>query len=258
LSGSATSSLLRDPRALRRYPTDRLWACREDEAARDELVRRYLPLASKLARRYDSPHEPFEDLLQVATLGLIGAVDRFDPSRGVAFAAFAIPTVLGELKRYFRTTGWALHVPRGAQELALRVQHAADELSDWHGRSPGVDELADYLQLSIADVIEGLDAAEAHFATSLQAPGGEVDQDSCELQEMIGAHDERYDLADARMTLVDEVRNLPFLERQALTLRIRDDLKQVEVAEHMDCSQMQVSRLLRSAAARLSEQLNPA
>jgi RNA polymerase sigma-B factor len=245
-----------DLRALRRYPTERLWAYREDEAARDELVCRYLPLASKLARRYESGHEPVDDLVQVATLGLIGAVDRFDPSRGVAFASFAIPTILGELKRYFRNTGWALHVPRGAQELALRVQRAAGELSEMHGRSPGVDELADYLQLSIADVIEGLDAAGALVALSLQAPADEIDQDSCELQEMIGANEERYDLVDARMTLICEVRNLPFLERRALSLSIKEDLKQVEVAERMDCSQMQVSRLLRRAAARLSGQLN--
>src|SRR5450755_2407211 len=146
------------------------WHRQEDRRARDELVQRFLPLARKLARRYNGAREPFDDLLQVACLGLVKAVDRYDLGRGTAFSSFAVPTILGELKRYFRDLGWAVHVPRGAQELAVKVEDAKQKLSARGGRAPTVHELAQYLELDVADVLDGLETARAHHAASLDAP----------------------------------------------------------------------------------------
>src|SRR5256714_12615010 len=146
------------------------WQQHGDRSARDELVPRFLPLARKLARRYAGAREPFEDLLQVASLGLVKAVDRFDAERGTAFSSFAVPTILGELKRYFRDLGWAVHVPRGAQEQALKVQEAQERLTSRAGRPPSVSDLAEYLELSIEDVLDALETSGAHHTVSLDTP----------------------------------------------------------------------------------------
>jgi RNA polymerase sigma-B factor len=231
-----------------------------DLVARDELVRRYLPLARKLAARYSSNrYEPFDDLLQVASIGLIGAVDRFDPARGVGFSSFAIPTILGELKRYFRSTGWSAHVPRRAQELALRVDKGTSRITARTGRTPGVQDLAQYLELSTEDVLTGLDANGAHYAISLEAPShsGTVDSEPESLASSIGGEDERIGLVEMRMSLSAAVRRLPYLEREALRLRIQEDLKQTEIADRLGCSQMQVSRLVRRAAGRVRGLIEP-
>jgi RNA polymerase sigma-B factor len=230
-----------------------------DPQAREELFRRFLPLARKLAARYSNPHEPLEDLVQVASVGLLGAIDRFDPDRGVRFPAFAIPTILGELKRYFRNTGWSAHVPRGAQELALRVDRAIREIESNSGRQPGVNELAEYLELSREDVLIGLDAGSAHYSVSLDAPlsVSEGDEHPDTLSDSLGDLDESYGLVEASMSLSAALGCLPFLERQALTLRLERDMKQTEIARELGCSQMQVSRLLRRAADRLREMTDP-
>jgi RNA polymerase sigma-B factor len=235
--------------------------CRDhgDPEAREELCRRFLPLARKLAARYSNPHEPLEDLVQVASVGLLGAIDRFDPDRGVRFPAFAIPTILGELKRYFRNTGWSAHVPRGAQELALRVDRAIREIEVGSGRHPSVAELAEYLELSREDVLIGLDAGSAHYSVSLDAPlsPSEGDEQPDTLSDSLGDVDESYGLVEASMSLSAALGCLPYLERQALTLRLEHDMKQTEIARELDCSQMQVSRLLRRAADRLREMTDP-
>ncbi|MFZ0042870.1 MAG: sigma-70 family RNA polymerase sigma factor [Solirubrobacteraceae bacterium] len=234
------------------------WRRDGDEHARDELFRRFLPLARKLAGRYSNPYEPLEDLVQVASLGLLGAVDRFDPDRGVHFSAFAVPTILGELKRYFRNTGWSAHVPRSAQELALRVDRASREITGRTGRSPRVPELAGYLEIPVDDVLTGLDAGTAHYSVSLDAPASSSDVEEPQtLAESLGDDDDRYELIETRLSVSAAMTRLPYRERQALSLRIEQGLKQVEIAEEMDCSQMQVSRLLRSAAARLHELTDP-
>src|SRR5438270_6327968 len=143
------------------------WQEHGDRRAREELIDRFLPLARKLARRYAGPREPFDDLLQVASLGLVKAIDRFDASRGTAFSSFAVPTILGELKRYFRDLGWAVHVPRGAQELALKVEEAQQQLTARTGRPPSMPELAEYLELSIEEVLDALETASAQHCVSL-------------------------------------------------------------------------------------------
>ncbi len=229
-----------------------------DVAARDELFERYLPLARRLAARYSNPHEPLEDLVQVASVGLLGAIDRFDPARGVRFPAFAIPTILGELKRYFRNTGWSAHVPRGAQEMALRIDRAIRQMTATTGRQPRVEEVAEYLEVSHDDVLTGLDAGTAHYAVSLDAPLSSAEDDEPDtLGDSLGDVDESYGLIEAKMSLTDAVGRLPHLERRALVLRLERDLKQTEIAEALGCSQMQVSRLLRRAATRLREMTDP-
>ena len=244
------------PTDLGRTPTDVLWRLRgEVPAARDELLRRHLGLARRLASRYQNPHEPFEDLVQVANLGLLNALDRYDPERGVPFGAYATPTVLGELKRHFRNTGWAAHVPRAAQELAQRVQRAVGELTEQHGRSPEVSELAGYLELNVEEVLDGLESAQAHYSDSLDAPISDGVPEPTTLGETLGRVDDGYALFETASTLNGAIRRLPYLERTALTLRMQGDLKQSDIATAMGCSQMQVSRLLRRAAERLQEQL---
>jgi RNA polymerase sigma-B factor len=230
-----------------------------DVRARDELVRRFLPLARKLAARYSNPYEPFEDLLQVASMGLLGAIDRFDHTRGVGFPSFAIPTILGELKRYFRSTGWSAHVPRRAQELALQIDRASRQLSARSGRAPTVPELAQYLELSTEDVLVGLDAGRAHYSVSLDAPVLNANDDSEPetLGSTIGVEDDHFGLVDASTSIAAALRRLPYLEREALRLRLNEDLKQTEIADRLGCSQMQVSRLLRRAASRVREMTEP-
>jgi RNA polymerase sigma-B factor len=224
-----------------------------DAHAREQLVERFMPLARKLAARYSNPYEPFDDLVQVASVGLLGAIDRFDPTRAVAFSSFAIPTILGELKRYFRSTGWSAHVPRRAQEMALRIDRGSRQLSADTGRSPTVAELAQYLELSTEDVLLGLDAGRAHYSVSLDAPavGHGDDSEPETLGSSLGTDDERFALVDTRTSIAAALRCLPYIEREALRLRLTDDMKQTEIAERLGCSQMQVSRLLRRAASRV-------
>jgi len=239
-------------------PIDRLWAERETSpSARDELVRRHLALAEGLAARYRNVNDPFEDLVQVATLGLIKAVDRFDPDFGASFVSYAAPTILGELKRYFRDTGWSLHVPRGAKEAALEVRNAADELVDATGRSPTVTEIAIHLGRRTEDVVAALEAANAHFADSLDAPLSGSDDDSLDitLLDHAGAADDGYGLSEMRASLPSAISRLPYHERRALELRMREAMTQTEIATQLGCSQMHVSRLLRRAAERMREHM---
>jgi RNA polymerase sigma-B factor len=229
-----------------------------DRWARDALIDRFRPLARRLARRYVSSAEPLEDLMQVASVGLVAAVDRFDPSRGTAFTSFAIPTILGELKRYFRDVGWSAHVPRSAQEMALRVDQASRELAAHTGRAPNVGTLAQYLEVDTEQVLVGLEAGSAHFAMSLDAPVATPDREDREpLHAYVGEVEDGYALVEMTASLAVVMPRLPYLERRALTMRLGDNLKQSEIAERLGCSQMQVSRLLRRAGSRLREMTNP-
>ncbi len=229
------------------------WQQDGDRSARDELVGRFLPLARKLARRYAGAREPFDDLLQVASLGLVKAVDRFDPERGTAFSSFAVPTILGELKRYFRDLGWSVHVPRGAQEMALKVEEARQQMASRTGRPPTVNELAEYLELSIEDILEGLETGAAHHAVSLDTPREDADGEAGTLADSFGREDERFDVVDASVSIAAAARSLSARERHVLALRFVEDKTQTEIAELVGVSQMQVSRILRRAVARLED-----
>ncbi|MGA2925615.1 MAG: SigB/SigF/SigG family RNA polymerase sigma factor [Solirubrobacteraceae bacterium] len=225
------------------------WRRDRDRRARDELIQRYLPLAHKLARRYIRTSEPYEDLAQVASLGLVKAVERFDPELGYAFTSLAVPTIVGELKRYFRDSSWALHVERGAQERARKVSRAQQAISARTGQSPTVGELAQYLECTEEDVIEGLQTAEAFDAISLDAPvGGET---AGSRLDALGDYDQQLELIDDAATVFAAARHLSARERVILYLRFGEDLPQTEIARRIGVSQMQVSRLLRRALERL-------
>jgi RNA polymerase sigma-B factor len=229
------------------------WQQHQDQAAREELVKRFMPLARTLARRYNGAREPFEDLLQVASYGLLKALDRFDPDRGTAFSSFAVPTILGELKRYFRDVGWSVHVPRGTQELAQKVRRTQEKLTVVTGRAPTVDGLAQYMELSVEDILEGLEAAEAHHSTSLDVRCDDEDGDSSSLGDFLAIEEAGFERVEARVTVADALKELSHREREVLRLRFFEDRAQTEVAKEIGVSQMQVSRIQHGAIARLRE-----
>src|ERR671916_134331 len=222
-----------------------------DLAAREELVERFLPLARDLALRYTYTDEPFDDLLQVASLGLIKAIDRFEPGRGTKFTSYAAPTILGELKRHFRDKGWSLHVPRDLQERTLAVSRATETLSKELGRSPKVREVAGHLGCSVEQVLEAQEAAASYEAASLNAPVAKEDDDSASLVDLLGRDDDAYDLVEDREAIASTWKALPEVERQVLELRFMHDLTQREIGERIGYSQMHVSRLLRRALSRM-------
>jgi RNA polymerase sigma-B factor len=222
-----------------------------DLAARDALVERFLPLAHHLARRYVHGSGDGEDLAQVASIGLLKAIERYDPGRGIAFSSFAVPTIAGELKRYFRDKGWAVRVPRSLQERALAVQQAADELEGELGRPPTIAQIADRIDASTEEVLEARIAAQAHFGVSFESPGGRDDEGDRTLADAIGTLDEGLEQVEAAAAIQSLVAVLDDRERQILTLRFQHDLTQREIASRVGLSQMHVSRLLAQAIARL-------
>ena len=223
-----------------------------DPRLREQVVQRFLPLARQLARRYAGAGEPLEDLVQVASLGLVKAVDRFDPSRAVAFSSFAVPTILGELKRHFRDKTWALHVPRGLQDLSLRLTRETERMATSLGRSPTAGELSRATGLSVEAVLEGQAAGSAYGASSLDEPV-EAGDESAPLIELLGADDDQYALVEDRLEMVGAWQALPPVQREVLRLRFIEDLTQREIGDRIGYSQMHVSRLLRQALAALAD-----
>ena len=223
-----------------------------DQSAREELVERFLPLARQLARRYQRQNEPLDDLMQVASMGLVKAIDRFDPERGTAFSTYAVPTILGELKRYFRDSGWAVHVPRGMQERVMKLDQASQELHRRLGRSPSASELAQELDLSSEEVLEAMEAASAYDAISLEEQRSESsDPQEPTYADSLGSEEERYELVEYGATIAPTMKALSERERLILHLRFVEDLTQSEIADRIGVSQMHVSRLIRRALARL-------
>jgi RNA polymerase sigma-B factor len=228
-------------------------ARRGDGAARTALIERFLPLAHRLARRYARSSEPVDDLVQVASMGLVKAVDRFDGDRGLSFTTYAVPTILGELKRHFRDTSWSVHLPRSLLERALAVQQTEALLADRLGRSPRVIDVAHEAGLSIEQVLEALDAARAHQALSLDAPQETADGERESLAATIGGADERYELVECGATIEENLRHLSARERRVLELRFGQELTQSQIAERIGVSQMQVSRIIRASLQRLRD-----
>jgi RNA polymerase sigma-B factor len=225
-----------------------------DLAARDELVERLLPLARQLASRYRHAGEPQEDLFQVACVGLMKALDRFEPERGSALANYAVPTMLGEIKRHFRDKSWALRVPRSTQELALKVGEALGALPTRLGRSPTARDVADAVDAPVEDVIEAMEAATAYEATSLDSPPPSKDagEGAPVRGESIGREDVGYELVELREALGGTIAALPERERLILRLRFHEDMTQHEIADRVGLSQMHVSRLLRRSLDKLA------
>ena len=221
-----------------------------DAGARAQLVERFLPLARAMALRYQHSHEPLDDLLQVASLGLVRAVDRFDPEREIAFSSFAVPTILGEIRRHFRDRTWSVRVPRNLQELSLRVDRTVGELSDQLRRQPSVAEIAAAIASDEESVLEALQAGGAYRALSFDAHrGGE--EEAPTLADSIGVGEDGFDRAEARATLEALLRLVSSREREVLRLRFEHDLTQAEIGAVIGVSQMQVSRIIRRALARL-------
>ncbi|GAA2781795.1 RNA polymerase sigma factor [Streptomyces showdoensis] len=225
----------------------------EKAALRDRLVRMHLPLVEHLARRFRNRGEPLDDLTQVATIGLIKSVDRFDPDRGVEFSTYATPTVVGEIKRHFRDKGWAVRVPRRLQELRLSLTTATAELSQQHGRSPTVHELAERLGISEEEVLEGLESANAYSTLSLDVP--DTDDESPAVADTLGAEDEALEGVEYRESLKPLLEDLPPREKRILLLRFFGNMTQSQIAQEVGISQMHVSRLLARTLAQLREKL---
>ncbi|HEY1277298.1 MAG TPA: SigB/SigF/SigG family RNA polymerase sigma factor [Thermoleophilaceae bacterium] len=244
---SAEERRLEDHRLLMRYHRE------GDLEAREQLVLRFLPLARQLAGRYRHAGELQDDLVQVACVGLLKAVDRFDPDRGCTFTKYAVPTMLGELKRHFRDKGWSVHVPRATQELVLKVSEAMGALPAKLGRSPRPRDVAQALGAPVEDVLEAMEAATAYESTSLEAPrpGGEEDGDWT-YADSVSTDEQGYELVEIGETLRGTLDALPPRERIILKLRFEHDMTQAEIAERVGVSQMHVSRLLRRSLDRLT------
>src|SRR3954465_599937 len=223
-----------------------------DPQLRDELIEAHLGLAEYLARRFSNRGEPLDDLIQVASVGLLKAVDRFEPDRGVEFSTYATHTVVGELKRHFRDKGWAVRAPRRMQELYLRLGKVIATLSQELGRSPTIPELATEAQVSEEEVLEALEAGQAYRFASLDAPSpGEEDSDS--MSTHLGQDDANLDDAERRATLSPLLSTLPPREQRILHLRFFEGLTQSEIATRLGISQMHVSRLLARSLAQLRD-----
>jgi RNA polymerase sigma-B factor len=224
-------------------------------AARDEIVTMHLPLAAFLARRFRDRGESLEDLTQVATIGLLKAVDRFEPERGVEFSTFATPTMVGEIKRHFRDKGWAIRVPRRLQELRIAISRATAELGQETGRSPTVAELAAHLQVPEEDILEGLESAQAYATLSLDAAVAETAEEGASLADTLGAEDTALGEVEARATVHPLLAGLPARERRIVEMRFYENMTQSQIAERVGVSQMHVSRLLARSLAQMRTQL---
>jgi RNA polymerase sigma-B factor len=224
-----------------------------DPLDRDMLVDRFLPLARSIASRYLRRGEPFDDIFQVASLGLVKAIERYDPDRGQAFSSFAVPTIAGEIKRYYRDRTWSVHVPRDLQDLTLEVERATAELQRESAHSPTVGEIANRLGAMHDDVLEALQARHAHTAGSLDAPAYDSEDAGATVGELLGTFEPGFARAEVRADLEALARILPPRDRLVLHLRFDADMTQQEIGDRVGLSQMQISRILRSAVARLRE-----
>ena len=219
----------------------------------NELVEEHVPLARRIASRYAGRGEPLDDLTQVAMLGLIKAAQRFDPEVGSEFPRYAVPTILGELRRYFRDACWAVRVPRGLQELTLRLQASNEELARELGRSPTVAEVAALLEVTEDEVLEALDASSAYSVTSLDAPAMKDEPGGPTIGERIGDDETSIEDVEAREAVRKVLAQLPPRERRMLTLRFFGERTQREIADELHISQMHVSRLLTRTLTRLRD-----
>ncbi|MBV9486356.1 MAG: RNA polymerase sigma factor SigF [Frankiaceae bacterium] len=220
--------------------------------AREELVEAHLPLVHFLARRYERRGEPLDDLVQVGVIGLLKAIDRFDLDRGVAFSTFATPTIVGEIKRHFRDKTWMVRVPRPLQELRGKLVRTREALTHDLGRAPTVAELAEALDLTEDEVLEGLDAANAYSAWSLDAPTRDGDDSMSVAEARLGVAEDAYDLVEKRRSVAPLLDALPERERRIIFLRFFRDMSQAEIGEELGISQMHVSRLLSQTLRRLN------
>jgi RNA polymerase sigma-B factor len=243
MAGDVRIATTSDAELLRRYHED------PNPQLQRQLVERFMPFARSLALRYNRGSEPLDDLVQVAAFGLVKAINGFDPELGKPFAAYATPTVLGELRRHFRDNVWNLRLPRGLQELCMRIDAATQTLTKRNGRTPTPAELADHLEASIEDVLEGLEAATARRTGSIDAPLGTADGTEIAVVDTLGHEEPGYDAVEAQ--LAGETADLDERELEVLRMRLGREMTQAEIGECLGVSQMQVSRISRQAVWKL-------
>jgi RNA polymerase sigma-B factor len=227
----------------------------KDQSAREELITRYLPLVKSLARRFASRGQAVEDLIQVGSIGLIKAIDRFDLDRGVELSTYATPTVLGEIKRYFRDKGWAVKVPRALQDLNVRLNRVIEQLTVELTRSPTIAELATATGASEEEVVEALESGRAYNSVSIYSGGTNEEDDSLELLDCLGIEENAYDVFEKRRVLAPAMECLEPRERLILHLRFFEGMTQTQVARRIGISQMHVSRLIRKSIETLRQHM---
>lgn len=235
----------------------RLYKEKGDEEARDQLIVSHLNLVRFLASKFKNRGEPLDDLVQVGTIGLIKAIDRFDPERGLEFTTYATPTILGEIKRHFRDKGWSIRVPRRLQELSAKVNQATDELTVELQRSPSVEEIAAKLGVGAEEILEAMESSGAYTSVSLEAGGSSEDDEAPALIDRLGSVDEDLDASDDRMVIDDAISDFSPREQEIVRMRFIDDLTQVEIAKRLGVSQVQVSRLLRRTLRKIQDKIDP-
>ena len=245
-SPGASEQLAGERRLLERYAEN------PSPILREELVNRFMPLARRLASRYTGGAEPFDDLVQVASVGLVKAIDRFDPERGTAFSTFAVPTILGELKRHFRDRGWSVHVPRDVQERILKVERATAELPSRLGRAPTIRDIGERIEATDEQVLEAMHAAQGHHAISLDSTSTSGDGDEpAPLRDRIGGEDLSFETVEYGEAIAPVLKEISERDREVLRLRFVEDMTQSEIADRVGVSQMHVSRILRATIDKL-------
>ncbi len=228
-----------------------------DEEAREQLIVSHLNLVRYIAAKFKNRGEPLDDLIQVGTVGLIKAIDRFDPERGLEFTTYATPTVMGEIKRHFRDKGWTIRVPRRLQELSAKVNTATDELTTQLQRTPTVDEIAAHLGTTADEVLEAMESSSAYSSVPLEGTGAGEEDEAPAVIDRYASVDADLAASDDRMVLADAIAEFPEADQQAIRMRYIDGMTQVEIAERLGISQVQVSRMLRRALKRIQEKIDP-
>ena len=228
-----------------------------DEEAREQLIVSHVNLVRYIAAKFKNRGEPLDDLIQVGTIGLIKAIDRFDPSRGLEFTTYATPTIMGEIKRHFRDKGWTIRVPRRLQELSAKVNSATDELTAQLQRSPSIEEVADYLDTTADEVLEAMESSSAYSSVPLEGQGNNEEDDAPSVIDRYASVDGDLEASDDRMVLEEVIGEFPEADQQAIRMRFIDGMTQVEIAKRLGISQVQVSRMLRRALRRIQDKIDP-
>ena len=256
-------SLHRTPKGKAAWDKDRTrelfrqYKATGDPEVRDQLIVSHLNLVRFLASKFKNRGEPLDDLIQVGTIGLIKAIDRFDPSRGLEFTTYATPTILGEIKRHFRDKGWSVRVPRRLQELSAKVNQANDELTNELSRSPSVEEIAKRVGATVDDVLEAMESSSAYSSVPLEGGGSSDDDDAPSVIDHYDTEDENLAASDDRIVLEDAIRDFSPREKDVIRMRFFEGMTQVEIAERLGISQVQVSRLLRRTLRRVQDKIDP-
>jgi RNA polymerase sigma-B factor len=235
----------------------RLYKEEGDEEAREQLIVSHLNLVRFLASKFKNRGEPIEDLMQVGTIGLIKAIDRFDPARGLEFTTFATPTIMGEIKRHFRDKGWSVRVPRRLQELSAKVNQTTDDLTRELQRPPSVAEVAERLGASVDEVLEAMESSSAYSSVPLEGAGQNADDDAPSIIDHYATEDDDLAASDDRIVIEDAMSEFTPREQEIVNMRFQQGMTQVEIAQKLGISQVQVSRMLRKVLKQVQEKLDP-